>query len=118
MKTIVLKDSEWLRGEGSTRSVLYRPDDAKMCCMGVASVFFGVPVDQISGVGTLCDLEETPEELGFMFLKTGHMESDIGVKVYKTNDETDDYPSDEERVKELNVLVRPHGINFEFRKDE
>ncbi len=42
--------SKWLRGEGGTRSVLYRESDGKMCCLGFYALALGASQKDICQV--------------------------------------------------------------------
>jgi hypothetical protein len=42
LKSFTIDRKVWLRGEGG-RSMLYRPEDSKMCCLGIFMAKCGVP---------------------------------------------------------------------------
>jgi hypothetical protein len=44
---LIIKKSEWLRGEGSTNSYLLRASDQKRCCVGIYCRALGVPDEAI-----------------------------------------------------------------------
>ena len=51
MKKVVIKRSEWLRGEYSELSALFRESDGKRCCLGfVANQLIGLSDEEIDGV--------------------------------------------------------------------
>jgi hypothetical protein len=46
---LIIDRSKWLRGEGPSSSCLLRPEDGKMCCLGIYALACGVPKDEIWG---------------------------------------------------------------------
>ena len=48
---------EWLRGEGSDNSYLYRLADEKKCCLGIGALACGYKLDEIMEERTPYDLD-------------------------------------------------------------
>jgi hypothetical protein len=64
METLIIKRSEWLRGEGSKNSYLCRNDDGKKCCLGIyLNSVHQIPVFRLSGLKAPRDMP------GLRFLK-------------------------------------------------
>lgn len=66
MKEVTIYRDSWLRGEGSTKSYLLRPEDNKMCCLGQVSYQFGVPLSSLKGIKQVNNLCTPPSALGFL----------------------------------------------------
>lgn len=50
MQKLIIKRSEWLRGEGSDGSYLYRREDGKRCCLGfLGKQLCGITDEQMAG---------------------------------------------------------------------
>lgn len=49
MRTLVIDRKIWLRGEGDSSGQLLRPDDGKMCCIGIYLEACGVPKELLKG---------------------------------------------------------------------
>lgn len=47
---VVVKRSQWLRGEGPSHSYLRRDTDGKMCCLGFACLAIGATPDDITSL--------------------------------------------------------------------
>lgn len=52
MMKLIIKRSEWLRGEGADVSRLYRSSDGKMCCLGFLGLFCGGSREDMQGKGS------------------------------------------------------------------
>lgn len=68
MKTITeltITRSKWLRGEGGSQSRLFRPSDAKMCCLGFFGAACGLTNADMEDIGEPSELEGIgcPEQL-------------------------------------------------------
>jgi hypothetical protein len=61
VKTVV-KRSEWLRGEGSVASMLFREKDSKRCCLGFRMNNAGYQDSEINGVKAPFQLIPTSSE--------------------------------------------------------
>jgi hypothetical protein len=111
---LVIKRSEWIRGEGSEHSLLFRPADGKRCCLG----FLG----NACGVKDLDQVEPTPAEVGAPFPewlyepgkgtynkagskggKTPYRNTTIGHRLMELNDNRviDDYEREEKLIAEF-----------------
>lgn len=131
MQKVVVKRSEWLRGEGYERSMLYRPEDGKRCCIGFAcNQLLGLTDEQIAGLravghDALTDRRDTLIEVGLIdapptWAKSGA----VGLgDAYEANDAIDDidhltrHPGEtfeEARERTLQEIGAGLGIDFVF----
>ena len=95
---------EWLRGEGSYSSRLYRPEDGKKCCVGFFALAKGIPLDKIWNINEYANIGYGPDP----FLKAG---------IYDTNDNQN--TTDESKIKNLTEQFKKLGHEIEFiRKEE
>ena len=112
MKTYILTDKTWHRGQGSHDSYIKPPGaHAPRCCLGNVVQQEGWDVKVAPGRPVL------PVSLEQRLLPTtryGTKESVVWA-IYKANDEKGF--SDAERVERINKLTEPHGFRFEFRQD-
>jgi hypothetical protein len=123
MRTVILKDGEWLRGAHSNTdnvaefSQLLRHWDKRRCCIGCYLRDCGLPDEQLRGAGTAEDIdrEELPEEASWLHDDIG-LDSEEASYMYAVNDDTDEIYSDHERVRQLNKLSKPHGVRLVYRK--
>lgn len=51
VSSFVINRAVWLRGEGGEKSVLFRPEDKKMCCLGIYLSECGVDTHRMRDVG-------------------------------------------------------------------
>jgi hypothetical protein len=102
---VIIKKSEWLRGEGNINSYLYRSADGRKCCIG----FF---CEQILGLSTgeLVDRKVISEVLDQD--EDTHSAWIEGEDVYEVND--DDRIGDEERMEQLKQIAAKRGYDFVF----
>jgi hypothetical protein len=61
LKSFTIDRKVWLRGEGG-QSMLYRPQDSKMCCLGIFMSKCGVPKSALANRGF-------PEKVAQEYLK-------------------------------------------------
>lgn len=114
MKTVVVKRSEWLRGEGMSGSRLYRPSDGKRCCIGFACrQLLAMSDEDISDRHALW----RPEAIdGWMAAHSvASAEGWVGdwlEDAYDLNDLRG--ISDADRERALIALGHEHGIDFQF----
>jgi len=123
MLDVIVKGSEWLRGEGGGDSYLHRRDDHKKCCLGIAACAAGVPPGFLYGL-------KTPAELacieGCIHFKALVYRDDSSYNGLKNSTLTNDMMSvndnrdmpDVLRTGQLSILGREAGINFIFKLDE
>lgn len=57
MTKLVIDRQRWLRGEGGGRSMLLRPDDNKMCCLGFYCARNNLPKELIEEVTSPMELQ-------------------------------------------------------------
>lgn len=118
IKTILLKDSEWLRGKED--SALLR-EDGRRCCIGIACSLFGVGDSNLAvpGIGDL-PRGLIPKELLFLMDYSKEntrisKEHEMTPKLYLANDEMPKNKSDEDRVAELNALLQEYDAPIRFK---
>jgi hypothetical protein len=139
MKTIILKNSEWLRGKPD--SYLYdsgRADESKpcMCCLGVLSYSEGFKLDELSNRRSPVSLisqwfrdhKRMPRSKKFSalsFLLQNDSTVDSNYCFEDTKDAevmmniNDDLKSrDTTKVRRLNKIMNKYGYNFVFLKDK
>lgn len=122
MRTVVLKDSEWLRGTGSGE--LRDPETSKMCCLGVCLRDMGVSEEILNERILPSDLLEDnvylpPEAFDFSKqLQLPDGSQNYEEQIANLNDDNLGlFETDQERVKELEPLFQAVGIKIEFRPD-
>jgi hypothetical protein len=103
---VIIKKSEWLRGEGKINSYLYRSTDGKKCCIGFfCEQVLGLDTRLLQGVQVLSQVIENPDEDKYSKWIEGE-------EVYDLND--DHYMGDEERMEQLKQIAAKHGYDFVF----
>ncbi len=55
----IIDRNKWLRGEGSTASCLLRPEDGKMCCLGLFLKSLGSSDESLKDLSTPADIDPT-----------------------------------------------------------
>lgn len=135
MRTVLLKDSEWLRGMGpgtlllDTDQVETGPEEWEgkeglRCCIGVACKAFGVPDSAIESKGQLGEfyLSDIPEELRCLITQeeidgVNYPEDTAAAEsIYTVNDKEFDgsVSTDEERVSKINESLATIDAPFRF----
>lgn len=108
-----VKRSEWLRGEGSVRSMLFRNSDNHRCCLGFLGNACGISDQDMRGKSTPLSLYNTSESEGKKFPEP-MLEKNGGV-VDTLMDINDTYGmSAEERERRLRETFSVIGIEVEF----
>ena len=117
---VVVKRSEWLRGEGASSSSLYRPNDGHRCCLGFVGLACGLTDSDMRNV-------DTPQNLGNSLIPKimertkllekskygkGIRDTQICAELMAINDETQ--KSEEYREARITELGKMVGIEFEF----
>jgi hypothetical protein len=121
MLHVVVKESEWLQGEGGAQSLLHRAADGKKCCLGFACLAAGVPLEKLTGVNTPAQLSENlgtlPAPLALLVERVGvDHNSYTCERMMNVNDaglyqRVADYATKKQRITELGATV---GLQFEF----
>lgn len=116
MKTYVLTDEMWRRGQGGSGSYVYAPDpNAPLCCLGnVLRQEEVVSAAQTECISTLNHLKNLGVRLP---LPLDRLPGLIRAQVYRANDTKQPPSDDARRVAEINALTEPYGFRFEFRGD-
>jgi hypothetical protein len=52
IRRLIIDRSKWLRMEGADNTSLYRPEDGKMCCLGMLALRCGAKEDDIKNLLT------------------------------------------------------------------
>ena len=110
---LVIDRKVWLRGEGDAVSRLLRPEDQKMCCVGIYGKALGLPDKVLEDVTTATGWGGTTVWPDWVLEEchTLGKTTDIA-EVYVTNDEMDF--NDRERETRLTLLFAKHGVEVEF----
>lgn len=116
-RELTIDRSRWLRGEGDSRSVLHRPSDGKMCCLGFYLEACGIPRERLTGrstPGSILTKDQAPEEAKWLFQKDddrGSYHSGACIDLMRTNDATRSERQREEIIAEEFAF---HGVNVTF----
>jgi hypothetical protein len=124
MQKLIIKRSEWLRGEGSDCSYLYRSSDGKRCCLGfLGNQVCGLTDDEMAGnampsclpraswLPQMLKREERRNGDGH-FLYDAIIDAPITTSLAHINDSQ--MVSEEKREKEVSQLMRELDIEVEF----
>lgn len=114
LETIILKASEWLRGDGD--SYLLR-NDGKMCCLGIAAKHFGATDESIEACPGLSDMRDGHIPDGLRFLMDADDSREDGPLtsgLYRANDRLELTP-DKERCASLNEVLADAKAPFRFK---
>lgn len=125
LKTLVIKGSEWLRGEGGAPSRLLRLRDGKKCCLGILALACGFVEEEIREV---IDPFDVASRSRWPFVVDLHI---TGInKAMSINDTTprnsDLSPcgdeghinSDNERIRRLRPILEKWGYEIDWRPNE
>lgn len=91
MYDFLIFEDDWLYGEGSTYSYLYRPEDKKECCLGQLAVGCGFTLAQLREERSIADLSkhtgvQVPPQLAFLLTDDGK-NSAVACDLMEINDE-------------------------------
>jgi hypothetical protein len=114
---LVIKRSEWLRGEGVKDSALLRTCDNKMCCLGFLAVSLDATKESIADKASPACVPTIKWPEGFVkpypFLKKHNQYTNSDCcELMEINDATD--LPEEEREAELTKYFKRAGIEVEF----
>ena len=120
MEKLIIKRSEWLRGEGYDRSALLRPFDNKKCCLGFYALSCGLKEKDIIGIDSpsrlrnyLSDRPKDDLQPDWLFVSKNHYyESKDCCTLMNINDSKS--CSDEKREKIISETFAKHGVEVEF----
>jgi hypothetical protein len=102
LKQVIIKKSEWLRGEGWVESYLLRSRDNKRCCIGFfCEQILGANTGILKGRKTISEIDDSKE---FYWIQRENL--------YNINDSPE--ISDEERMRDLKAIAAKHGYDFIF----
>ena len=107
---LVIEQSKWLCGDNQN-SMLYRPKDGKMCCLGFLACKVGYSIDDISNQGTPSDLCEDKSMFPSTLIYEGENTS-LCNSLVKVNDNPDLKQIDRESI--LRELFKSIDIQVSF----
>ena len=125
MKKLVIDRQKWLRGEGGGKSMLLRPDDNKMCCLGFYCVQNGLSEPTIINLTSPQELrfgEATPNflrELVVLPDMRDPFDSELCNLLMNANDavigdESASVVSEEDRERQIKRLFEEIAVEVEF----
>ena len=115
---LVIHRSEWLRGEGSDNSRLFRHADHKLCCVGIylRDLLRLDPHDDLDEVCTAAEVHENFATAGSSpipgWMLSAISGADIG-KLYDIND--DMHRTDADREQAIAELFGYHDVHVTFQ---
>ncbi len=114
IKTLVLKNSEWMRGTGAGE--LYSPKTNKLCCLGIfGRDFANIPCSKLENIPWPSHLTEV-EYKKYIDVCPGIKAEGMELAIGDVNDDFD--IDDRERIKLLDPLWRKLNVKIEFRRNE
>lgn len=112
MKHLTIDRSIWLRGEGNLRSFLLRPDDGKMCCVGIyCHAVLGIPKEKLKGVHWPHSSRNLLPPEG-AWLNDPERVTDVNCALAADNDCV--YIEDDEREHRIATIFAKNGVEVEF----
>ena len=120
---LIIDRSKWLRGEGHEGSMLLRPSDSKMCCLGFFGIACGLKEGQIYEVedpsSLACHSEDTVWHDGeWLYGPTStRLSADCDYLIdVNDNPELKDSASltEQEREDKIATIFAKHGVEVEF----
>ena len=114
MTELVIDRKVWLRGEGGEKSLLLRPEDGKMCCLGIYLKQCGMPDSLLRGRANPTQLTTAPTWLRAAGQFGGFTETaECRFLILQNDDERISEPAREQRIAEgfakAGVSVRFEG---------
>ena len=111
MLKVIVRRAQWLRGNDAT-SMLYRPSDRRMCCLGFACKAAGLKTKEISGEAFPNNvMAPLPKPLKRLVTSGGNT-SGICDELVAIND--DNTISTKEREAKLKQVGKHAGLDFRF----
>jgi len=110
---LVIDRSKWLRGSGN--SLLFRPTDGKMCCLGFYGLSCGLTQEDMNGLGAPFEIhgQKWQENSSANWLFDHHWGcSSYCYNLMAINDRLDF--SEEVREREIAKIFAQHGITVKF----
>lgn len=109
-RTLRIPRREWLRGEGSDESYLYREEDGKKCCVGIYLEGCGVPLDELAQVSVANEIEDyvIPVEASWLLEDSDLVEREL----YSQNDNED--LTEEAREAIIRESFAKHGVEVVY----
>jgi hypothetical protein len=118
MRNLKIRRSEWLHGEGSSRSKLYRTSDGKKCCLGIYLEACGLPLMDMANLSVPSQVAPLPVEAAWLLgdaisqHPSATIDSNVSLNLtYANDDQRLSEPSREQRITEL---FRNHDVEVTF----
>lgn len=87
---VIIKRSEWIRGQGSRDSYLYRQGDDKKCCLGFVALQCGIVAGRIlqeSSPAHILRIEsDLPQQFSFLLTDDRSTDSQVANELMVIND--------------------------------
>lgn len=117
MKILEIDRRTWLRGEGGDCSMLLRPKDKKMCCLGFLCLHQGVTEDVIEAISSPADLigQENRDKVSFLINDDNFIVDNVNLVNLAIDINDDDENLDNEiRERMLRRVFKEWGIDLVF----
>ena len=115
MEKLIIKRSEWLRGESET-SFLLRSSDGKKCCLGFYALFCGLQKKDIINLEAKRNVRNWPGDEEYLqacwLFDNNFRESQDCDRLIEIND--DSFISEEKREKLISEIFASHDVEVEF----
>jgi hypothetical protein len=114
---LTIPRSTWLRGEGAERSALLRPDDGRMCCLGLYLQACGIPRPVLTGRATAIALVDRGYKVPYWLYQgtpgeNAFMNSRAAAALMGINDWSKG--TEEHREAEVKRMFKEQGITVTF----
>lgn len=113
MKTLVIDKSQWYRGMIES-SMLRRPSDGKMCCLGFYALSCGLSKDAITTRRAPSEVDSWDTNLIKVTPSGTRINSSLCCRLMRYNDD-DSGISDAVRQKRLRILFKRLGVKVVFK---
>jgi hypothetical protein len=120
MRVLVIDRTKWLRGEGHLGSMLFRPSDTKMCCLGFDCIAGGLDEQAITfgtlslKLGAMGKVTDLPESVRWQ-VRGGDgttVNSSLAHRIFVVND--NEALSEESRECQLTGLFAKVDVELQF----
>ena len=108
---LVIKRSQWLRGEGGDDSYLLRQEDGKMCCLGFLGLALGITSAELLGEQNPRDASDDLNRWPEAICKNG-LDTPLACSLMLVNDNTS--ISEKCRERTITAAMKEAGINVTF----
>ena len=126
-RTVIIRGSEWQRGEGHAISFLYSKATKKACCLGLAGdQIYGIPLESLAGFKSPETFME--DQARSVFVKYSEYHEDWACECESKFDEgrpqkampiNDDMnTTDDEKIEKLRPIFALFDIEIDWRPEE